>query len=159
MYSQNFSSLNELNVPLAERAKKTKKHTNEKKIIVIIKQNLARRKGIQILECGKFLLVKSDCKSGIEQIFAVRSGILGSEESRIPLTISIRNPVRGILSLAFPYVGRKTYDMHSAEKKATYKSGFSLSTATKPPNSQTAIGRSSDSAYELFTSEPVNTIT
>jgi len=47
MYSKNFSSLNELNVSLAERAKKTKKQTNEKKIIVIIEQNFASRKGMQ----------------------------------------------------------------------------------------------------------------
>ena len=58
--------------------KKTNKQTNEKKIIVIIKQNLAPREGIQIPECGKFLLVKS----GIQQIFAVESGILGSEDMR-----------------------------------------------------------------------------
>lgn len=45
------------------------------------------------------------------------------------------------------------------KKKTNYRSGFSLSTATKPLNSQTAIGRSSVSAYELFTPEPVNMIT
>ena len=64
-------------------------------------------------ECGKFLLVKS----GIQQIVAVKSEILGSEESGIPLTISIRNPVREIQSLAFPYVGRKTYDTQLKRKQ------------------------------------------
>ena len=143
-----------MSLSLKEQKNQTNKQLKEKKRIVTIKKNLAPRKGIQIPECGKFLLVKS----GIQQIFAVRSGILGSEESGIPLTIRIRNPVRGIQSLAFPYEGRKTYDTQ-LKRQQTYKSGFSLSTATKPPNSQTAIGRSSDSAYELFTSEPVNTIT
>ena len=45
------------------------------------------RKGIRIPESGKFLLVES----GIQQIFAVESGIQ-LNESGIPLTIRIRNP-------------------------------------------------------------------
>ena len=55
-------------------------------------------------------------KSGIQQIVAVKSEILGSEESGIPLTISTRDPVREIQSLAFPYVGRKTYDTQLKRK-------------------------------------------
>ena len=44
------------------------------------------RKGIRIPECGKFLLVDS----GIQQIFAVESGIRLNEYG-IPLTIRVRN--------------------------------------------------------------------
>ena len=108
MYSQNFSSLNELNVSLAERAKKTKKQTNEKKIIVIIEQNFASRKGMQEIFA---------CEIWNPANFCCESGILGSEESGIPLTISIRDPVREIQSLAFPYVGRKTYDTQLKRKQ------------------------------------------